>query len=93
MRIQLAILTLIPLNSCQSEIKVKFKITNLTSNNIDSISVNSFDHKRNSNFIKLESGKSQTYQLDMTELHKVDGDYLLTFKKNHLNKKTIEFGY
>lgn len=42
-----------------------------------------FDYKRSSNLIEPESGKSQMDWLGMTELPKIEGVYLLTFKKNH----------
>ncbi|MCG8579173.1 MAG: hypothetical protein MI866_04620, partial [Bacteroidales bacterium] len=77
--------------SCQRQIKAKFEITNKTNIEIDSINIKSFDHESNSNYIKLASGQSQTYWLDMTILPKVDGDYLLTYMDS--TAKTIRFGY
>ena len=65
----------------------------MTNQPIDSINVKSFDHEMNFNFIHLEPGESQTYWLDMKELPKVDGDYLLTFKRNQTNKEVKRFGY
>ncbi len=77
--------------SCQSRIKAKFEITNETEMLIDSINIKSFVHNSNPNLLKLESGQSQLYWLDMTNLPKVDGDYLLTYRDSIL--KTIRFGY
>ena len=96
MRILLTILTLILLGSCQRnirDIKAKFEISNMTDQSIDSINIKPFDHESNSNFIHLEPGESQVYWLEMTELPKVDGDYLLTFKRNQNNKQIKRFGY
>lgn len=77
--------------SCQSSIKAKFEITNETEILIDSINIKSFDHNDNPNWIKLKSGQNQLYWLDMTNLPKVDGDYLLTYRDSVL--KTVRFGY
>lgn len=93
MRILLTILILIFLSSCQSEIKAKFVIKNMTDNTIDSINIKSFDHENNSNFIQIKPGDSNIYWLDMTDLPKADGDYLLTFKRNHTYTEMERFGY
>lgn len=85
------IFTVIIFYSCQSSIKAKFEITNKTEISIDSINIKSFDHNPNSIFLKLEPGQSQTYWLDMTDLPKVDGDYLLTYKDSIINYH--RFGY
>ena len=77
--------------SCQREVKAKFEITNNTDNVIDSINIRSFDNESNPNYLRLTSGQCQTYWLDMTNLPKVDGDYLLTYKGYMY--KTIRFGY
>lgn len=74
-------------------IKAKFEISNMTDQSIDSINIKPFDHESNSNFIHLVPGESQIYWLEMTELPKVDGDYLLTFKLNQNNKQMKRFGY
>lgn len=87
------IIAILLLSSCSSEIKAKFEIENRTTHIIDSINIKSFDHKRNSQFINLEPGEIEIYWLDMTELPKVDGDYLLTFKRNRTNKVIKRFGY
>lgn len=94
MKNSIIILTLITsIVSCQNEINAKFEITNKTYNTLDSINIKSFDHKLNTNFLNLEQGETQIYFLDMTELPKVDGDYLLTFKENPTNTKLKRFGY
>tara|TARA_B100000965_G_C19346804_1_gene649935 strand:- start:257 stop:604 length:348 start_codon:yes stop_codon:yes gene_type:complete len=86
-------MTLTLLGSCQNEIIAKFEIKNMTNETIDSISIKSFDHQRNSEFIQLKSGESKSYWLDMTKLPKVDGEYLLTFRRNMTNKELKRFGY
>jgi major membrane immunogen (membrane-anchored lipoprotein) len=85
--------TLILLISCDSDIKAKFEITNQTNSVIDSVNIKSFDHLSNQSFITLKVGESKIYWLNMTNLPKVDGDYLLTFKKNQANKEIKRFGY
>ena len=85
--------TLILLISCDSDIKAKFEITNQTNSVIDSVNIKSFDHLSNQSFITLKAGESKIYWLNMTNLPKVDGDYLLTFKKNQANKEIKRFGY
>jgi hypothetical protein len=93
MKYCLYIISILLLSSCSSEIKAKFEIENRTNYVIDSINIKSFDHERKSAFIKLEPDQTETYWLDMTELPKVDGDYLLTFKRNRTNKEIERFGY
>jgi hypothetical protein len=93
MKYFLYIISILLLSSCSSEIKAKFEIENKTNHVIDSINIKSFDHERKSQFIKLEPDQTETYWLDMTELPKVDGDYLLTFKRNRTNKEIERFGY
>jgi hypothetical protein len=66
--------------SCNYSVKAKFEITNKTNRVVDSIGINSSGHKENSNFITLKPEETKTYWLDMTDLPKIDGDYLLTFK-------------
>ena len=92
LRIVIPIGTLILFASCRSDIKAKFEITNQTGNSIDSINIISFDHQTNPNYLSLEPGQSQTYLLDMTDLPKVDGEYLLTYKGKEL-KVRKRFGY
>jgi hypothetical protein len=78
------------LGSCQRnirDIKAKFEISNMTDQSIDSINIKPFDHESNSNFIHLVPGESQVYSLEMTELPKVDGDYLLTFKRIRITNR------
>lgn len=77
--------------SCQSNLKAKFEITNETKILIDSINIKTFDHNANPKWIKLKSGQNQLYWLEMTNLPKVDGDYLLTYRDSIL--KTVRFGY
>ncbi len=87
-----AILMMTLISSCQSDIKAKFEITNGTKKSIDSINIKSTDHQKNSEFIVLEQGQLKNYWLDMNGIPKVDGDYLLSFKRNN-TKKIIRFGY
>ena len=93
MKYFLYIVSILLLSSCSSEIKAKFEIENKTNFIIDSINIKSFDHERKSQFIKLEPDQIETYWLDMTDLPKVDGDYLLTFKRNENSKELKRFGY
>jgi len=93
MKYFLYIVSILLLSSCSSETKAKFEIENKTNFVIDSINIKSFDHERKSQFIKLEPDQIETYWLDMTELPKVDGDYLLTFKRNETSKELKRFGY
>ena len=81
----------ISLSSCQTEINAIFEITNNTENTIDSINIKSFDHGLNPIYLKLKPNESQTYSLNMSDLPKVDGDYLLTYKTNKINSE--RFGY
>ncbi len=89
----ISIVTLVFFTSCQNDIKAKFEITNQTANLIDSINIKAYDHQANPNYLKLESGQSKTYWLDMTDLPKVDGDYLLTYKDKKLINRRVRFGY
>ncbi len=93
MKYFLYIFSILLLSSCSSEIKAKFEIENKTNFVIDSINIKSFDHERKSQFITLEPDQIETYWLDMTDLPKVDGDYLLTFKRNETSKELKRFGY
>lgn len=82
------------LTSCQNEIKAKFEITNRTNTVIDSINIKSNDHNNTSDFIKLEKDESKIYFMDMTDLPKVDGDYLLSFRPQNTGVVRFErFGY
>lgn len=92
MKILIIILSLIALNSCQSDIKAKFEITNKTESTIDSINIKSFDHELNPDFLNLEPGETKIYWFDMKDIPQVDGDYLLTYKyKANISNK--RFGY
>ena len=91
MRYLIPMLIVILFCSCQNDIRAKFEITNKTKNTIDSINIKSFEHDENSNFIRLESGQSQTYWFDMTDLPKVDGAYLLKYKDTVFHYQ--QFGY
>lgn len=93
MKILVFIFTLTLFYSCQNEIKAKFEIKNMTNETIDSINIKSFDHQRNSEFIKIKPGQMKTYWLDMTGIPKVDGDYLLTLKQENNHKEVTRFGY
>jgi hypothetical protein len=93
MRFIISILTLIGLNSCQSDIKARFEIVNETEQVIDSINIKSFDHQSHPNYLTLKPGETQTFWLIMTELPKVDGDYLLTYKDKQTELKSKRFGY
>ena len=84
---------MISLISCDNRIKAKFEIINQTDYILDSINIKSFRHKANSNYLKLEPGESQIYWLDMTDLPKGDGEYLLTLKGNSGSIKRKQFGY
>ena len=55
------------------------QIINQTQGTIDSINIKSFDHHSTPNYLKLEPGESQIYWLDMNDLPKVDGDWLIRF--------------
>ena len=79
--------------SCQSKIKAKFEIHNATNVYIDSIQIESFDHRTNSKIISLEPNQTKTYWFDMTNLPMTDGDYLLSFNRKNTNKETRRFGY
>ncbi len=82
------------LTSCQYEIKAKFEITNRTDTVIDSINIKSNDHENISDYIKLEKDEIKIYFMDMTDLPKVDGDYLLTYKPQNTGVSQFErFGY
>ena len=78
--------------SCQKEIKAKFEIANKTDLIIDSINLKSYDHNQTSDYLKLQPGESKIYLMDMTDLPKVDGNYLLTYKIDKI-KMYERFGY
>tara|TARA_B100001778_G_scaffold317526_1_gene305287 strand:+ start:338 stop:712 length:375 start_codon:yes stop_codon:yes gene_type:complete len=90
---QFLLVASIVLTSCEADIEAKFEITNHTNTTIDSINIKSFDHSPNENFITLEAGESKVYWLNMSNLPKVDGDYLLSYKQNKNSSKIKRFGY
>lgn len=92
-KIFITLITLISLTSCQDGIKAKFEITNQTKYRIDSIIIKSFDHSETKNYLTLEPGETKIYLLDMTNISKVDGDYLLKYKNEKTGVYRERFGY
>ena len=93
MKLFTLILVILSLTACKSEVKAKFEIINQTQGTIDSINIKSFDHHSTPNYLKLEPGESQIYWLDMNDLPKVDGDYLLSYKSKKQKIIRKRFGY
>ena len=80
--------------SCDSDIRAKFEITNNSEFTIDSLNIKSFDHEQTSENISIKPNERKIYFMDMTNLPKVDGDYLLSFKRGKNGIKEVKrFGY
>ena len=76
--------------SCKNETIAKFEIVNTTNENIDSFYI--LPDNLKDNFISVAPNAKITYNINMTDLPKVDGSYQLSFK---LKTKAvfIPFGY
>ena len=79
--------------SCQFENTAKFEITNLTEFKVDSINIKSSNHESSADFINLAPGEKEFYNMDMSKLPKVDGDYRLSYKMGNGMIKYERFGY
>lgn len=94
MKNTLIILFLTFLVSCQSETKATFIITNETEETLDSVRLKSKAHEHLTEYLKLEPKETKVYLMDMTNLPKVDGEYLLSYKYSQTGKRrTQSFGY
>jgi hypothetical protein len=86
----IALFCLTILLSCKNKIIAKFEIANTTKESIDSFYILPDNFK--DNFIQVEPNTKISYNIDMTDLPKVDGSYRLSFKSR--NKTVfIPFGY
>ncbi len=79
--------------SCQFENTAKFEISNLTDLNIDSINIKSSELEPTEFYLNLKPGEKTLYNFDMSDLPKVDGDYLLSYKIDNGIKQYERFGY
>lgn len=79
--------------SCDRKVIANFELVNKTNQKIDSINIVSFDDNLARNFTWLEPNETKSYQFDMTNLPKVDGDYFLTFKTDSFGNSFRRFGY
>ncbi|WP_162428517.1 hypothetical protein [Pontibacter pudoricolor] len=79
--------------SCQSETKATFVITNESEEVLDPVRVKSEGHDHKTAKIKLQPGEARIYLMDMTDLPKVDGEYLLTYRFEKTGEKKTRFGY
>ncbi|WP_379711175.1 hypothetical protein [Ferruginibacter yonginensis] len=74
----------------RNRIIAKFEIAITTNESIDSFYILPDNFKNN--FIKVESISKVFYDINMTDLHKVNGNYLLSFKS--VTKTVfVSFGY
>ncbi|HSC53007.1 MAG TPA: hypothetical protein VLC98_05290 [Phnomibacter sp.] len=75
---------------CKSKTEARFLIVNSSRADIDSLII----YPNDKIFVTLKEGDSLTYYSNMTNLPKVDGAYLLSFKqKNTAQLKNYVFGY
>jgi hypothetical protein len=81
---------LIIIVSCKNETIAKFEITNTTKESIDSLYILPDNFK--DNFIQVEPNTKVSYNINMTDLPKVDGSYRLSFKSK-TKAVFIPFGY
>lgn len=79
--------------SCQSKIEAKFDITNESEFVIDSLNIKSSDHHQSAEYLQLKPGESKKYYMDMTDLPKTDGDYLLSYRLMGRKVQQKSFGY
>lgn len=86
----IALFCLTILLSCKNETIAKFEVANTTKESIDSFYILPDNFK--DNFIQVEPNTKVFYNINMTDLPKVDGSYRLSFKSK---TKTvfIPFGY
>jgi hypothetical protein len=79
---------------CDNKIIAKFEITNQTEEQLDSVFVKTADNTQLLDYISLKKNETKTYFLDMTNLPKVDGDYILSYNvTNDETSKQVRFGY
>jgi len=79
--------------SCQFDNTAKFEITNLTEFKVDSINIKSSDQEPTEFYLRLMPGEKAMYNLDMSDLPKVDGEYLLSYKIDNGIVEYERFGY
>jgi len=86
--ILIIVLTLI---SCEFKTIANFKITNNCSTEIDSLVIYP-NENADEKYISLKPRETVEYKVDMTNIGRVDGDYLISYK---INNQSIsqEFGY
>jgi len=75
--------------SCNDRVIGEFKITNHTLHRIDSLAIEP-NRDLTSKYISLEPGETFIYKADMTDIPKVDGSYLLSYR---LNKTNVHKGF
>ena len=86
----IALLCLIIIVSCKNETIAKFEIANTTEESIDSFYILPDNIK--DNFIQVKPNTKVSYNINMTDLPKVDGSYRLSFKSK-TKAVSIPFGY
>ena len=86
----IALLCLIIIVSCKNDTIAKFEIVNTTKERIDSFHILPANSK--DNFIQVEPNEKISYDINMTDVPKVDGNYQLSFKSK-TKAVFIPFGY
>jgi len=76
--------------SCKNETIAKFEVVNTTKESIDSFYILPDNSK--DNFIQVEPNAKISYNINMTDVPKVDGSYQLSFKSK-TKAVFIPFGY
>ncbi|MBK6992726.1 MAG: hypothetical protein IPH34_13270 [Chitinophagaceae bacterium] len=86
----IALFSLTILLSCKNDTIAKFEIVNTTKERIDSFHILPANSK--DNFIQVEPNEKISYDINMTDVPKVDGNYQLSFKSK-TKAVFIPFGY
>ena len=76
--------------SCKNETIAEFNIVNATNDKVDSLYI--LPDKSKGNILHLEPNSASSYNINMTDLPKVDGSFRLSFKLKN-KKRIIPFGY
>ena len=85
------LLALSTFTSCSNERSVTFEIHNKTEHQIDSLKIepNTANSKK---LISIKKGEIVEYEIDMTNIEKIDGSYQLSFLINE-EIRVEKFGY